>query len=161
MEQPAGYIDATENGQKKFLTAPQVYSMPGRVTTIKPQRERLSVFKISGRQRERKQKLLKFIGFSCHFERTQPTRKKHEKPVWKNAPSLRVMWYHSFLGAKPFPGLSPRQGRWNSIWASQTALFRKFRPFVASGPNLSISTTFSKTHKQTRDLHFWIGLDLV
>ena len=52
MEQPAGYIDANENDQKKFLTAPQVYSIPERVATIKPQRERSDDFKISERQHE-------------------------------------------------------------------------------------------------------------
>ena len=52
MEQPAGYIDANENGQKKFLTAPQVYSIPERAQPIKPQRERSGDFKISERQHE-------------------------------------------------------------------------------------------------------------
>ena len=52
MEQPAEYIDANENGQKKFLTAPQVYSIPERVHPIKPQRERSGDFKISERQHE-------------------------------------------------------------------------------------------------------------
>ena len=65
------------------------------------------------------------------------------------------------FGGEALSGLSPRQGRWNSIWASQTSLFRKFRPFGASCPNLSASTTFSKTHKQTRDLHRWIALELI
>ena len=36
------------------------------------------------------------------------------------------------LGAKPFPGLSPRQGRQNSICIALAALFRKFRPSSAS-----------------------------
>ena len=52
MEQPAEYIDATENDQKKILTAPQVYSMPDSVATIKSQRERSGDFKISERQHE-------------------------------------------------------------------------------------------------------------
>ena len=52
MEQPAGYIDASENGKKKFLTAPQVYSMSERVDTTKPQRERSGDFKISEHQNE-------------------------------------------------------------------------------------------------------------
>ena len=52
MEQAAGYIDASENGQKKFLPAPQVYSIPDRRPPIKPQRERSDDFKISERQHE-------------------------------------------------------------------------------------------------------------
>ena len=52
MEQPAGYIDANENDQKKVLTAPQVYSIPERTQPIKPQRERSDDFKISERQHE-------------------------------------------------------------------------------------------------------------
>ena len=52
MEQPAGYIDANENDQKKILTAPQVYSIPERVATIKPQRKRSDDFKTSERQHE-------------------------------------------------------------------------------------------------------------
>ena len=52
MKQPAGYIDANENDQKKILTAPQVYSMPERDGSIKSQRERSGDFKISERQHE-------------------------------------------------------------------------------------------------------------
>ena len=67
MEQPAGYIDASENGQKKFLTAPQVYSMSERVDTTKPQRERSGDFKISEKKMSEKSKSIKSIGFSCIF----------------------------------------------------------------------------------------------
>ena len=49
---PTSDIDANDNDQKKFLTAPQVYSMPGRAQPIKPQRERSDDFKISERQHE-------------------------------------------------------------------------------------------------------------
>ena len=73
--------------------------------------------------------------------------------------ALRVMCNQS-LGAKPFPGLSPRQGRPNSICSSLTLLFRKFRSFPASCPNLCLLVTFSKTHRRTQQLHSWIGLDL-
>ena len=52
MEQPAAYIDASENGKKQFLTAPQVYGIPGRAQPIKPQRERSGDFKISECQHE-------------------------------------------------------------------------------------------------------------
>ena len=64
------------------------------------------------------------------------------------------------LGAKPFPGLSPRQGRQNSTCSSLTLLFRKFRSFSASGPDLSLLVTFSKTHRRTQRIHSWIDLDM-
>ena len=65
MEQPAEYIDANENGQKKFLTAPQVYSIPDRRSPMKPQRERSDDFKISERHMSEKSKSIKSIGFLC------------------------------------------------------------------------------------------------
>ena len=65
------------------------------------------------------------------------------------------------LGAKPFPGLSPRQGRQNSTSASETSLFRKFRSFSASCPDTSLLRDFSKTHRWTQRIHSWIGLELL
>ena len=64
------------------------------------------------------------------------------------------------LGAKPFPGLRPRQGRQNSICSSLTLLFRKFRSFSASCPDLFLLVTFSKTHRRTQRIHSWITLHL-
>ena len=48
-----------------------------------------------------------------------------------NRRALRVTSSLDFfpaIGAKPFPGLSPRQGRQNSTSASETSLFQKSRP---------------------------------
>ena len=67
MEQPAGYIDANENDQKKILTAPQVYSMPEHVHTIKPQRERSRDFRISETQNDQKLKIDKINWIFMYF----------------------------------------------------------------------------------------------
>ena len=74
--------------------------------------------------------------------------------------ALRVMYCIALLGAKPFPGLSPRQGRQNSICSSLTLLFRKIRSFSASCPDLSWLVIFSKTHRRTQRIHSWIALHL-
>ena len=65
------------------------------------------------------------------------------------------------LGATPFPGPSPRQGRQNSTCSSMTLLFRKFGHFSASCPDLCSLVTFSKTHRRTQRRHSWIHLDLL
>ena len=67
MEQFAGYINASENGKTKILTAPQVYSMPGRAQTIKPQRERSGDFKISEHQNDQKVKIDKINWIFMYF----------------------------------------------------------------------------------------------
>ena len=71
MEQPAGYIDASENDKKKqILTAPQVYSMPERDGSIKSHRERSRDFKISENQNDQKVNIDKTNWiFMCFFEK--------------------------------------------------------------------------------------------
>ena len=65
------------------------------------------------------------------------------------------------MGAKPFPGLSPRQGRQNSTCSALAALFRKFRSFSASCPDTSLKRDFSKTNRWTQRSHSWIDLDFL
>ena len=74
--------------------------------------------------------------------------------------ALRVMWYACFLGAKPFPGLSPRQGRPKAEISHQRTNFQKSEHFLVSCPDLSSGRDFSKTHRQTQRHHSWIAFDL-
>ena len=67
-------------------------------------------------------------------------------------------WNHiSFLSnffSLSFENISFPCGRW--LKTQQTTSL-----WIFPLPYISCSTTFSKTHRQTRDLHFWKGLDLV
>ena len=64
-------------------------------------------------------------------------------------------------GAKPFPGLRPRQGRQNSIYSSLTLLFRKFRSFSASCPKLSSLGKIAQTIESTQRVYRWIAFTLM
>ena len=75
--------------------------------------------------------------------------------------ALRVMCYACCLGAKPFPGLSPRQGRPKTEISHQRTNFRKSEHFLVSCPDLFFSRDFSKTHRRTQRHHSWIAFDFV
>ena len=65
--------------------------------------------------------------------------------------ALRVMCYACFLGAKPFPGLSPRQGRPKTEISHQRTNFRKSLVFKPDS-----ATRFS--HRKQIFLDFGLGL---
>ena len=67
----------------------------------------------------------------------------------QNSPAERITLerklyesYISLLGAKPFPGLRPRQGRPNAPKPSETSLFRKFRSFFGPIPGPFLQEEF-------------------
>ena len=74
--------------------------------------------------------------------------------------ALRVMCYACCLGAKPFPGLRPRQGRPKTEISHQRTNFRKSDHFVLACPDLSCKRNFSKTHRRTQGYHSWTSIDL-
>ena len=60
-------------------------------------------------------------------------------------------------GRSAFPALSPRQGRQNLISFNFTTTIPKC---WCHKKYLCCRTDFSKTHRQTQRIYFWIGLDL-
>ena len=94
--------------------------------------------------------------FDKHIETRFPLKLYYSQS--QKGSTSHVMY--CFDGAKPFPGLRPRQGRQNSICSSLTLLFRKFLSFFGIMPNPFCKRDFSKTHSWTCHLHSWIALGL-
>ena len=75
--------------------------------------------------------------------------------------ALRVMYYDSSWGRSPFQSWAPGRATKIQVKLRRRQFSINFDHFRGACPNLSSSTTFSKTHKQTRRLHSWIARDLI
>ena len=64
-------------------------------------------------------------------------------------------------GLSPFQGLAPGRAAKIRLQPRRRHFFQNFGHFRHHARDLFVSTTFSKTHKQARDPHRWIGLDLI